>query len=293
MIKQKGKETIFEKEEIQDIINLYVNENWSIKKIGEKYNNSSYNCLKRLLELNGIKLKKVLTQSKFNKYYFDVIDSEDKAYWLGFIWSDGYMCIRDRNNNGNISYEFKLSLAKEDKNHLEKFKKCIDSDFIIKEYKSNNPSFENAQNEVRLMLYNKYFCENLVKNYGLVPHRNKINKLIQNIPNNLIKHFIRGVFDADGSVNYYIDYTRYNTPKITISFNCCDELIDFINLYFINSKLMNTKLKTYKRHEERDVNCISIHIAGKNQCENILNHLYKDSTIYLERKYIKYINKWN
>lgn len=57
MKKQKGKETIFEKEEIEDIICLYNIKNWSIKKIGEKYN-ISYNCIKRLLKMNGIELKK-------------------------------------------------------------------------------------------------------------------------------------------------------------------------------------------------------------------------------------------
>lgn len=203
------------------------------------------------------------------------------------------MCIRDRNHNGNLTYEFKLSLAKEDEVHLEKLKTYIESDFIIKEYENTSTSFVNGQNEARLMLYNKHFCENLIDNYGLIPHRNEINKMIERLPKELIRHFIRGVFDADGSVNYYIDYTSYNTPKITISFNCCEELITFINEYFIKVQVMSTKLKINKRHEDRDINCVNIHISGKIQCENVLNHLYKDATIYLERKYIKYINKWN
>lgn len=49
---------------------------------------------------------------KFNENYFDEIDNEHKAYWLGFIWADGYMAIRHRNNR--ISYEFKLSLKQDD-----------------------------------------------------------------------------------------------------------------------------------------------------------------------------------
>ena len=69
---------------------------------------------------------------KFNKNYFDKIDTTDKAYWIGFIWCDGYLNYRNR--NGTESYDFKLSLIEKDINHLNIFKWYLDSNHIIRKY---------------------------------------------------------------------------------------------------------------------------------------------------------------
>ena len=52
----------------------------------------------------------------FDKNYFDEINSKDKAYWIGFIWCDGYLSYRNRNDCE--SYDLKLSLSSEDISHL-------------------------------------------------------------------------------------------------------------------------------------------------------------------------------
>ena len=48
---------------------------------------------------------------------FDTIDSEEKAYWLGFIYADGW--ISDANNC------FTLTLQQRDVEHLLKFNEFI------------------------------------------------------------------------------------------------------------------------------------------------------------------------
>lgn len=48
-----------------------------------------------------------------NDFYFDEIDSEDKAYLLGFLIADG--CIRaEKRKNGNISYRICFSNSVDD-----------------------------------------------------------------------------------------------------------------------------------------------------------------------------------
>ena len=94
----------------------------------------------------------------FNKNYFDIIDNSEKAYWLGFIWADGYVCKRKRKDN-HIEYDFKLSLSKIDSDHLEKFKKCLNSNHNILFYKLNTSSFCPQNEEARLSICNKYFGE--------------------------------------------------------------------------------------------------------------------------------------
>ena len=54
---------------------------------------------------------------KFNENIFDIIDTEEKAYWLGFIFADGYI----ETPKPNMKYTFEICLSCKDKHHLEKF----------------------------------------------------------------------------------------------------------------------------------------------------------------------------
>lgn len=226
----------------------------------------------------------------FNKHFFDEINTEARAYWIGFIWCDGYLCIRDRNNTGNLGYEFKLSLMDDDVNHLEKFKKDLDGDMPIKFYIYKS-EFGNSC-EARLSIYNKYFGEILANKYGLIPHRTDCSKILSNIPSHLMKHFIRGALDADGSFSKYqcLDGERLQT-KYVIQFGEHEEVLRSVEQYLIKNNLINDCIrKLYVRHDDRDAHFKVLCISGKNQVLNVLNFLYKDAKIYLDRKYNKYLS---
>lgn len=62
-----------------------------------------------------------------NENYFEKIDSEEKAYWLGFLYADGN--VRMHKNKSGI---LKLKLKQSDKKHIEKFSKCLNSNYPIK-----------------------------------------------------------------------------------------------------------------------------------------------------------------
>lgn len=143
-------------------------------------------------------------RNPFNKNYFDVIDDEHKAYWLGFIWCDGYMAIRNREGRNSTSYEFKLTLKKDDYGHLKKFNQDLNGNYKIHFYKSQGFNRSEEFIESRLLITNQYFGKTLAEKYGLIPNRTDCSKIIQAIPEYLMKHFIRGLIDADGSFCHYI-----------------------------------------------------------------------------------------
>lgn len=226
---------------------------------------------------------------KFNINYFDEINSADKAYWIGFIWCDGYLGIRHRNNR-RTEYNLKLSLKKDDYTHLEKFNECINGKYKVNFYKFK--SFDNKESmECRLFITNQYLGKVLSNKYLLVPHRNDCSKLLQNIPERYSKDFIRGILDADGSFSTYIcnDNQRL-TQKYIIQFGGNEQLLKWIEQIFIKEQLINNiERKLSHRHPDRDETFRTLTLSGKKNVTNILNWLYQNSNIYLERKYIKYL----
>ena len=75
-----------------------------------------------------------------NYDYFKIIDTPEKAYWLGFIMADGCVMISKRIRKLKTyetiqqRYFLKIALSSVDTQHLEKFNQCINSSYPVKEY---------------------------------------------------------------------------------------------------------------------------------------------------------------
>ena len=225
----------------------------------------------------------------FNKNYFDVIDSKDKAYWIGFIWCDGYISHRIRTNAK--SYDFKLSLSSEDKRHLSLLKSYLGSNHSIRDYEIKN-GFNSKNKESRLLICNKYFGEMLYTEYGLIPNRNDANNLINKIPYEYRYHFIRGILDADGTITKRsIEYKKTNANEYSIAFTTYEKLLMYINDVFLQDGLTKTRYKLSTRHKGQDGYCKSLRITGNTIVTNILINIYSSSdNLRLKRKYDKYID---
>ena len=102
----------------------------------------------------------------------------------------------------------------------------------------------------------------------------------------LIRHFIRGYFDGDGSVWSCLNKNQ-NIPTYSVSFLGTDELLLFIMDYLLNNNLINRR---YKLNKRKDGQIVSEFKFGGNQLVyRVLSHLYNNSNIYLDRKYEKYL----
>jgi hypothetical protein len=237
-----------------------------------------------------------------NEKYFDVIDTEDKAYWLGFLWCDGYVCKRDRYlqkyQKYKIEYNIKLSLKDSDSGHLEKFKTYMNSTHPIHIYE-NTCGYKKVDGsksfESRLFITNQHMGKTLYDKYGLIPNRSDCSNLVANIPTNLYRHLIRGILDAEGSFHrYYTNERGYEIEKISVQFTTYETLLEFIEKYFYDIGISNTNnYKKYQRHknnENNDSYCRGLIYSGRIQAANVLMHLYNKSTVYLDRRYIKYKN---
>jgi len=112
------------KEQKQQIINIALQEyldtpekQRSLTKIGEKYG-VKRQTLSKYLKERGHEVINQQNRCRINENVFNIIDTEDKAYWLGFIFADG-----------NISSEgnrFEINLALKDLNHMIKLKNFLE-----------------------------------------------------------------------------------------------------------------------------------------------------------------------
>lgn len=237
----------------------------SLTKLGEREGVDRRTISKHLKEL-GIEIINKQNRPKFNINVFDTIDTEEKAYWLGFIFADGYIGSTPIREDKKSVYNFELSLALKDIEHLEKFKK-----FISFEKEITKDSYR-----CRLMVANKHFWT-ILNSYGCVPNKSLTLKFPNCIPNDLIRHFIRGYFDGDGCITRHV-YVNTVSPAINVLGTS-----DFLN-NIINYSDTTPNIRHDKRHSEETL-ILEWH---KDDGIKFINYLYKNSSIYLDRKFKLY-----
>lgn len=218
--------------------------------------------------------------------YFDIIDNPNKAYWLGFIWCDSYVWVRQRKTGKEYGMKVDLSLI--DISHLYKLSKEIENKTEIKQYKPYKNRF-GGNGVCRLSTYNKHLVQMLQEKYGIVPNRNDCKKVIDNIPKEYYKDFIRGLLDGDGSFSKY-KVNTIKSDKYTISFGGTEDLLLFIEQYLYDNNILESKgRKISRRHENRDGDFRTLKLCGKQQVLRTLSFLYDNADTYLDRKYNKYL----
>jgi len=201
--------------------------------------------------------------------FFNKIDNEHKAYWLGFIYADGYVSKKTKTEK-----KLGISLSTKDINHLETFKKHINATYPINIYKSE--SFGEVEIEYcRLLMSSDQLFDDLVSK-GVFEKKTLILKFPDKsiVPKKLQNHFVRGYFDGDGSFKKNNNFYAFNLCGTKEFLLTCQEILG-----------KQTKLE--KRHKDNKNN-YSFSIGGRKQAKKAGDYLYKNATVYLERKYIRY-----
>ena len=104
------------------IIEAYKN-NMSLREIEKEFKVLRATVSKFLEEQNIKKIKGNHYRKYFHDFdFFENIDTEEKAYWLGFMFADGYI-VNHENRYGEDS--FGLTLAEDSLDSIEKFKKSL------------------------------------------------------------------------------------------------------------------------------------------------------------------------
>jgi len=204
--------------------------------------------------------------------FFEKIDNEYKSYWLGFIAADGNVMSKP-------SYTLHIGLESSDACHIEEFKKHINATNPVRHslYKYNKYNDNRFLKLSRIDIYSQKIISDL-NTHGIMPNKTKQlnwNDLTKNIPDELIRHFIRGYFDGDGC-------WRIRKNKLGFNIGSASEMyfLEGIQNWLCNTLELN-KNKIYVRKDRFKV----LTYGGHNQCKKIHALMYNNSNIRLERKF--------
>lgn len=266
-IQKSDKITIndYQKDIIQDYQKL------SIKKISKKYKFDE-RTIANFLKRNNIEIKELTNQIyTIDENYFDIIDSEDKAYFLGLLYADGWHTPE--------KYYVGIELQEEDSKILEIFNINLKSNKPLMYRTRENINHKNTK---RLSISNKKISFQLM-NKGLVQAKSLILTFPteDQVPSYLHNHFIRGYFDGDGCVHLS---KRFN--KLQFSLEGTEMFLKSIQQIFLEKEINILKLGQRRKGSKT----FNLNHSKKSDIKILYNYLYQDATIYLERKYEKFKN---
>jgi len=191
-----------------------------------------------------------LSSYSVNESYFNNIDTQEKAYWLGFLAADG--CVLNRTGKRMLL----VSLAKKDENHLALLSRCLGS---------SKPMYHCKNGSVQMCICSVVMAQDLV-NHGIVERKSLILKS-PNITQELIRHWIRGYFDGDGSVGK----DRHN--------NLRGDVVGTLEVMNFIKSNCDAFCGPYKK-----VNVYALCFGGNNKARTLYDYLYHNSNICLGRK---------
>ena len=205
-----------------------------------------------------------------NEDYFEIIDTPNKAYFLGLIIADGNVFEVDDSSNRQSSIS--ITLKECDKYILEKFKEevCLNT----------SVSFD-GRGCCYIAIRSNKMAQDL-RRYGIHP-RKTFDSILPNIQNELIPHLLRGLFDGDGCIQAHQTDVN-NRYKHSVGWCGTKQLMEQIRDWLVeNLNVTNISVYSYKTRSLSMVTWANI-----DDIQTICKCLYDNANIYLLRKHNLY-----
>ena len=157
--------------------------------------------VKKYLNLNGVPSRscgfrhpnyspKPRRKYKVNENAFDLIETPDQAYWIGFLMAD---CTLDKNG------EFRLRLKASDILHVKKFAQFLGSTHPVKQFDAINRKMNKSYPQAGIWVHSAHLCRRLLS-IGIIPNRTYTATLQIALPDELIPHYFRGLVVASRTI---------------------------------------------------------------------------------------------
>lgn len=242
--------------------------------------NVSERATARVLKESGINTK-CRNRYSLNENYFETINTPEKAYILGLLYADGY--VGDERYNNIV-----LSLSEADRPLLEQIAMCIGYTGEIRKNNRKNGYKDTYQHVLNFS--NKKMTSDLRK-LGLYPGKSASMTTMPILDKSLVSHFIRGYFDGDGSV-YSSESTSTHIVGGELKTYTYQKIrVDIIGTESFMKELISHIPVTYafKMKKAKSENMVYMGLGSRKSSKEFYDYIYKDATIYMQRKYEKFI----
>lgn len=206
-----------------------------------------------------------------NQDYFKEINTAKKAYFLGFISADGCVYKREK-HQGLLS----ISIQKRDDEMLKQMIVDMDSTHHLL-YRSNYCALAITSDSIYQDLLNLGVSQR--KSWSI-----RFNDIVKHVPNEFIRDYIRGYFDGNGCISKTEGVIQSKVAvSIVTNIWFLEEMGEYLNGIGLTCSV---KEDTSGQYSDRFG---ALNVIGTTNKYSFLNYLYKDSEIYLERKYNRYL----
>ena len=301
---------ILTKEKLEE---LYYERKKSLEDIAQEYGTSRQNILKVMKKHGLIRRTRskarieAMRKGKFERFgYYEINEnffsewSPEMAWGLGLLFTDGF--IRPAS----------ISLWSMDLELLEKIKKVLNS---------SNPigiatqSYDKSRHIYRFAFYREKMMEDLSR-LGL-HQRKSLNMVFPEVPQEYMRHFIRGCWDGDGSI--FLDQNKLVASYVSGSKKFIERLVHELFKIGISKKTKPYHLdhrgeghlhmkkiflpmtdEFWSKYPNgkfpmtihmKNINAYYIKIQTRENVEKLFHYFYDgvDESIYLSRKYNTFV----
>ncbi len=213
-----------------------------------------------------------------NDGYFKTIDTQEKAYWLGFLWADGSISKTAKRASG--PNRLRVTQKAAEKAHLEQLRDIIGPDYELVPTHVGTP-----HQGFQLDINCRPLCASL-EQLGYGPKDVRVH--IPPIRKSLHRHFMRGYFDGDGCLSLYTQTMRGCTVlKQEWSLTGNRTLMAKMKMLLEDEAgtTPTVQLKPYKHSP----GTASLRYGKKADIAALHEYLYKNATVYLESKHQKFV----
>ena len=213
----------------------------------------------------------VPNKKEHNSSYFKNIDSEVKAYILGYLVADGSIEESTRKDRPSKLIRLRFGCISEDDEIIKLIQKEIAPNNNLRYYK---PKKDTCKQTTILQICDKELINDLKVLYNIQPRKTYLSNFeFPKIPKEFERDFIRGYIDGDGSFGRHHFSMICNSEKFAIQIR--DKFLKAI-----------PELKSYIYKENRKTTDYwSLHFSmNLKVAPKIYNYLYKNATVFLKRK---------
>ena len=225
----------------------------------------SSSTVTRMVRRSGKRLRQT-RKYNLDEHFFDNIDNETKAYWLGWISADG--CV----------YQNYLStfVQERDQLHIEKFRNALNSNYPIRT--KVDWTAGKAFRSIGIEISSKWLVKALLS-LGITPKKSLSLKPAQ-VSEELQPAYFRGLFDGDGSIGFPMVKTGNPHSNIRVILVGTQPIVSAFATFC--GRFADVEATVHRR---RGKNLWYVNYGGITVPQAILHALYDDATVYLDRKY--------